>query len=432
MTKVFVIIRSMKPTTLAAALLLASSFASLTRAQVTPASPPAPASEPTWQNQGESDIGLAANAETDPVKRLDLLKKWEQQYPTSALSNQRTFMTTKTLTALITAAFGKPDGAELQAGTKAAQQLIRGIGDYFNDSLRSLPQLAQVSAAEWEKLRATSEMQAHALLASAAIVRKDGATAEAEYRHVLAIDPSQAATSYQLGALLIHEMVGSKDFTRFPEALYELARSLAVTGPNALPPAGNEAAMKALKTYYTNYHGDTSGMTDLITEAGGAASPPNNFQLLSAQQIANQKQQEHDAWAHAHPDLNIWETIKDTLDQKGDDYFSASLKGVGLPPTADYKGPDMFAGKVVSLPSPKQILVDLDNPAGDAILKFDENLKGDVPPGTMLHFKGVIDAYTKTPSYVLTLEILDPKTDITGLPDGVTFVPEKAAPRSRK
>jgi hypothetical protein len=406
----------MKPTLLAVTLFLAASSA-----QTAPAT--TSAAEPTWQNQGESDIGLAAGAETDPAKRLELLKKWEQQYPNSALSGARTLMTTQTLTALITAAFGKPDGAELLAGTKAAQQLIRGLGDYFNDSLRSLPQLAQTSAADWAKMGTTSEMQAHALLAYAAILRKDDATAEAEYRHVLTIDPTQAATSYQLGALLIHEMAVSKDFTHFPEALYELARALAVTGPNALPTAGNAAAMKAFKANYVNYHGDTNGMDDLITQARSSAFPPDNFQLLSAQQIANQKQQAHEAWTVEHPDLSLWETIKDTLDQQGDAYFSASLKGVALPE---------FKGTVVSMPSPKQLLVNVDNAAGDAILKFDDNIKGEIPPGTELHFKGVTDAWTKTPSYVLTLEILDPKTDVTGLPEGVTFVPDKASPRTRK
>jgi hypothetical protein len=399
----------MKPTILAVTLFLAGSSAQT-----------APATEPTWQSAGESDIGLAANSETDLVKKLDLLKKWEQQYPTSALSNHRTLMTTQTLTAIITAAFGKPDGFELQAGTKAAQQLIRGLGDYFNDSLRSLPQLAQMSAADWAKARTTSEMQAHALLAYAAMLKKDDTTAEAEYRRVLTIDPTQAATSYQLGALLIHEMAVSQNLTRFPEALYELARSLAVTGPNALPPAGNAAAMKALKANYTNYHGDTGGMTELIAQASGSALPPDNFQLLSAQQIASQKQEEHAAWAQEHPDLNTWETIKDTLDQQGDAWFSASLKGVGLP---------MLKGTVVSMPSPKQILVGIENAAGDAILKFDENLKGDIPPGTELRFKGMVDAWTKTPSYVLTLEILDPKTDIAGLPEGVTFVPDGTHPK---
>jgi hypothetical protein len=51
-------------------------------------------------------------------------------------------------------------------------------------------------------------------------------------------------------------------------------------------------------------------------------------------------------------------------------------------------------------------------------------IKGDIPPGTELRFKGVVDAWTKTPSYVLTLQILDPKTDIAGLPEGVTFIPD--------
>jgi hypothetical protein len=408
----------MKPAILAVTLFLAASSAQ------TP-----PETEPAWQSQGESNIGLAANTETDPVKKLDLLKQWEQQYPTSALSNQRTLMTTQTLTALIKAAFGKPDGFELEAGTKAARQLIRGLGNYFNNSLRSLPQLAQMSAENWTKARTTSEMQAHALLAYAAMLKKDDATAEAEYRRVLTLDPTEAATSYQLGALLIHEMAVSQNFARFPEALYELARSLAVTGPNALPPAGNAAAMKALKANYINYHGDTGGMDALIGQAGGSAFPPDNFQLLSAQQIASQKQQEHAAWAAEHPDLNIWETIKDTLDQQGDAWFSASLKGVGLPPTVGYAGSSMFKGTVVSVPDPKQILVNIDNAAGDAILKFDENIKGDIPPGTELHFKGVVEGWAKTPSYILTLEISDPKTDIAGLPDGVTFVPYKAGRR---
>jgi len=407
----------MKPTLLAVTLLLAGSLGSLNLAQT------APAAEPTWQNPGESEIGLAADAETDPAEKLELLKKWEQQYPTSALSNQRTFMTTKTLIALITAAFGKPDGAELQAGTKAAQQLIRGLGDYFSDSLRSLSALAQMSPADWAKARATSEMQAHAVLAYAAMLKKDDAAAEAEYRRVLVIDPTQAATSYQLGALLIHEMAASKDYTRFPEALYELARSLAVTGASALPPPGTAAATKALTGNYTNYHGDTSGMDSLIAQAAGSAFPPDNFQLLSVQQIANQKQQEHEAWALKHPDLNIWETIKDSLDQKGDDYFATNLKGVGMPE---------FQGTVVSLPSSRQILVNINNAAGDAILKFDDNIKGDIPAGTTLHFKGVVDAWTKTPAYIVTLDVLDPKTDITGLPEGVTFVPDKAGPRTRR
>jgi hypothetical protein len=88
----------------------------------------------------------------------------------------------------------------------------------------------------------------------------------------------------------------------------------------------------------------------------------------------------------------------------------------------------MFKGNVISMPNSKQILVSVDNvPTGDAILKFEDNIKGDIPAGTALQFKGVVDSYTKDPSYVLTLNIQEPKTDIVGLPDDVKFVPDAAS-----
>lgn len=402
----------MKPTILAVTLFLAASSA-----QTTPA--PTPATGPTWQDPGESQIGFAANAETDPVKRLDLLKHWEQQYPNSALSSQRTLMTANALMSVMGAAYAKTDPAVLAAGEKAGKQLEDRFKDYFDDSLKP----DQVPASQWAATKKLSETQIHLVLAYIAQVQKHDPEAEAELKRVLAVDPAQASASYQLGSIILHEMASGNDFTRFPEALYQLARSLAVTGPSALPQAARDAAMKALKANYINYHGDASGMDDLITQAANSAFPPDSFQLLSAQQIADQKQQEHDAWAKEHPDLNIWETIKDSLNQQGDAYFSASLKDTGLP---------VLKGTVVSMPSPKQILVNVNNASGDAILTFDDSIKGDIPAGTELQFKGVADAWTKTPSYLLTLEILDPKTDVTGLPEGVSFVPDKARPRAHK
>ena len=262
-----------------AAILLAASLSAIAHAQT----------EPTWKDQGESDIGLKAGAEPDPVKKLDLLKKWEQQYPDTALKLQRTFMTTQALTSLITAAFGKPEGPVLDAGKKAAQQLLEGLNTYFDDALRSLPQLAQMTPEAWAKIRGTSEVQAHALLAQSAVLRKDDAATESEYKKILALDPTLAGTSYSLGALILHEIAQSNDFTRFSEALYNLARSMSVTGPNALPPQGKTAAEKFLKANYSNYHGDTEGLEDLIKQAANSAQPPAGFHIQSKVDIANEK-----------------------------------------------------------------------------------------------------------------------------------------------
>ena len=397
-------------TKLAAGLVIAGTLTALVWAQAAPA----------WKDQGESDIGLAAGNEKDPVKQLDLLKKWEQQYPDSALKGQRTLMTAQALIGIMGAAYGKTDPAALAAGQKAGQQLESGFKDYFDDSVKP----ANVTAEQWAGARKSTETQVHMVLAYIAGAQKNDAGAEGELTKLLTVDPNQAIASYQLGSTILHEMAVSKDLSRYSEALYDLARSLEVTGPTALvdtPQAKTRTnADAALKKNYGNYHGSTDGLDDLMKQASASALPPTGFHLPSIVDIEAAKEKDHAAWAAQHPDLDFWETIKSALTSQGDTYF-ANLKDVGFPPPASdtYKGPAMFKGKVVSVPSSKEIIVNIDNvPTGDAKLKFEDNIKGDIPAGTELQFKGVVDSYTKDPSYMLTLNVQEPKTDVVGILDG--------------
>jgi len=399
---------------LVAGILIAGSLTALVWAQAAPA----------WKDQGESDIGLAAGNEADPVKKLDLLKKWEQQYPESALKSQRTFMTATALLQIEGASYGKTDPALLAAGLKAGQQLEDHFAEYFDDSVKP----PQATADQWATAKKTSGLQVHLFLAYIHQAQKNDAGAEAELKKALEIDPTQASASYQLGSIIIHEMAVSKDLSRYSEALYDLARSLAVTGTGALAAQMKPSADAALKKNYGNYHGGTDGLDDLIKQASASPLPPAGFHIPSVVDIQEAKDKDHAAWAAAHPDLDFWETIKAALVAQGDTYF-ANLKDVGFPPPVNdsYKGPAMFTAKVVSQPNAKQILVSVDNvPTGDALLKFDDNIKGDIPAGTEIKFKGVVDSYTKEP-YVLTMNIQEPKTDITGLPDDIKFVPDTAA-----
>jgi hypothetical protein len=398
---------------LVAGILIAGSLTALVWAQAAPA----------WKDQGESDIGLAAGAEKDPAKQLDLLKKWEQQYPESALKSQRTLMTAQALLAVMGGAYGKTDAPTLSAGQKAGQQLEDHFAEYFDDSVKP----AAATADQWAAARKTSEMQVHLVLAYIAQAQKNDAVAEAELKKTLAVDPTQASASYQLGSTIIHEMAVSKDLSRYSEALYDLARALAVTGPTALTGPVKTSADSALKKNYGNYHGGSDGLDELIKQASASALPPSGFHIQSVVDIENAKAADHAAWAAAHPDLDFWENIKTALTTQGDAYF-ANLKDVGFPPPAGeaYKGPAMFKGKVVSQPSPKEILLSVDNvPTGDALLKLDDNVKGEIPAGTEISFKGVVDSYAKEP-YVLTLNIQEPKTDLAGLPDDIKFVPDGA------
>ena len=68
-------------------------------------------------------------------------------------------------------------------------------------------------------------------------------------------------------------------------------------------------------------------------------------------------------------------------------YFDQSMKDALLPPeNGDYKH---FKAKVVSHPSPKELLVSVDDPAGDATLEFALPLRGTIAAGQEIEFSGV-------------------------------------------
>jgi tetratricopeptide (TPR) repeat protein len=379
---------------------------------------------PDWASPAESDIGLAASNEKDPSRQLDLLRKWEQQYPSSAFRGKRELMVAQAQFKILQAAYTKTDSVLLAAGQKAGQDLEMHFAEYFDDANKP----ADVTPDQWAAARRGTESQAHLILAYIAGVQKNDHGAEDELKKVLEVDPNQAIASYQLGLTILHEMSASNDLSRYPEALYDLARSLQVTGPTALTPQVKNAADASLKKQYAHYHGSAEGLDQLLRQTASAALPAADFQLLSIDQIDAAKQRDHDVWAKDHPDLAFWETIRTALQTQGDTFFS-TLQGVAFPPEGSdaYHGPAMFRGTVVSMPSPKQILVNVDSAAGDAILQFDDAIRGEIPAGGAIQFKGVVNAWTKGP-YTLTLAIQEPKTDLTGLPEGVKFGPAPKTP----
>jgi hypothetical protein len=104
----------------------------------------------------------------------------------------------------------------------------------------------------------------------------------------------------------------------------------------------------------------------------------------------------------------LWRNIRNVLTgADGDLYFKQQLEGAELP---------RLDGKVVSQPSAHELIVNVDDPAGDARLQFLLELKGAIAAGTFVHFRGVARSYTKNP-YQLTLAILE-DDKIEGLPPG--------------
>ncbi|HWE51517.1 MAG TPA: hypothetical protein VG273_17115 [Bryobacteraceae bacterium] len=105
--------------------------------------------------------------------------------------------------------------------------------------------------------------------------------------------------------------------------------------------------------------------------------------------------------------LSLWRSIQDALTAENGAHYFEQIQDCEVPPTRL-----MFEGPVVSQPSPAELIVKVDNPNGDARLKFDHALPP-VSPGTYIYFKGVVDSYTKSP-YRLTLSVED--EGVLGLP----------------
>ena len=401
------------------------------------AAPQAAAQESPYKDQGEYDLATAAGKETDPQKKLDKLKEWEQKYPDSKLKSTRTVFQAQAYLAIAMGAYGKSSPPELlDAGQKAAQTVLDNLDNYFSPA--NMPTGA--TEAVWAGARKTSELQMHSVLAWIDSQRKDYAKAETEYKVLLQLNPDDAQSSYSLGSAII----GQKNVARYSEAMYDMARSLAITGPTALPPAGQQAAEQYLNRVYAGYHGDDvkdpkaaqqvkDDIAKLKQQAASAPLPPAGFHIDSATEVQAKQFGDIDAFNKAHPDVALWRLIRDTLKGDGGDTYFSSMKGSQVPP----ENIGMFKAKIVTV-NDKDLIVNVDNAGGDATLKFEKSINAKaINVGDALEFKGVAEAFTKEP-YMLTLTIDDPKESIKGLPDNAfsaaparKTAPKKAAPKKK-
>lgn len=367
---------------------------------------PAPKA-PAVKDQGEYDLIQAVQKEKDPAKQMALLQQWEQKYPDSDFKGMRAITVAQVDGQIATK--GLQPGAtpaDAAAAQKAAQDLADNIDKYL--STENKP--ANATDDQWKQAHQQLEVQAQTVLGMIAMGKKNpegDATAEKEFKKVMEISPGDASATYNLGSLILRE----KNVDRIPEGLFYIAKAVQIGGALALPPKTKTDADDYLKRAYIGYHGDDKGLDDLKKAASSSPMVPAGFHIKSVTEI--QKEQEGDAaaFAAAHPDIAFWRIVKTALTAADGQAYFDMIKGSGVPP--DGQAFTMFNAKVVSQPSPKEILVSVDNPMGDATLKFEEPIKGTIDPGTAFKFKGVIDSFVKDP-YMLTFTA--DKDDIDGLP----------------
>jgi hypothetical protein len=386
---------------------------------------PAAAKAPAVKDQGEYDLTQAITKEKDPQKQMDLLKQWEQKYPDSDFKAQRS-VTMAQADSQIAAKGQQPNASagDLDAAQKAAQDLLDNLDKYLAPDNKP----ATATDDQWKQARQTLELQAHTVLGTIGMAKKspDGdATGEKEFKKVLELSPGYASIDYTLGTLILRE----RKVERIPEALFYIARAVEVTGPQALTAQGKTAAETYLEKAYTGYHGDKTGLDDLKKLATTANSMPADFKIESVTDIAKKQEGDAAAFAAANPDIALWRQIRTALTAPDGSNYFGQIKDAAVPPEGQ-AGFTMFRAKVVSQPSPKELLVNVDSVAGDATLKFENPLKGTVDPGTAFKFKGVVDSFVAEP-YMLTFTA--EKEDIDGLPATLfTAAPRRPRPVTKK
>jgi tetratricopeptide (TPR) repeat protein len=391
-------------------------------AQAAPAQP-----QKKVKDQGEYDLFNHVNTETDPAKKLQYLNEWVQKYPDSdyqeeqlryydqlnqpakvlELGQKILTKNPKDLTALtlISADVQKipsPTPDQMMEAQTAAQSLLANL-----DSLKP----ATIPDDKWKQAEPSLQTLAKATIAWVetkpardAMDKKDYKAAEAAWTTIVQAHPDNGQYAYELGSTVVSE----KDPTKYPLAIYEIARALEIGG---LPAANRPQVEAYLNKIYNAYHGpDDEDLKRLRQLAKAAPLPPPDFKIQTAAEVAAAKEEE---FKEKNPQLALWMGIKKQLtDTNGQQYFDTSMKGTGLP---KLKGTLVDAKPACR---PKELVVAIsDNTHPEVTLKLDMPLTNKPDLGTEIQFdQGEPTAFTSDP-FNLTLDTDKEKVEgITGEP----------------
>jgi hypothetical protein len=415
---------------------------------------PPDAAKKDWKGQEEYNL-FQAYQKADGKGKLEALDKWKAAFQTSDFSEEREeqylfvfqqanmnreafdkaaeilktrpnhFYSLSAIERLVYALPPPPKSFDLETAEHVSKYLLDNLDAVFAPANKPM----DVKDADWAMYKMPMRNAAQSTLAWVYVQRKDHPKAETELTKYLHLDPTQASTSLSLGGELLAQHQDHPE--KLPMGLYQFARAAAYEGQNSLPAPARKQALDYLTKTYVAYHGSKEGLDSLLAQAKNSAFPPEDFSIVSAQQLAVKKAAEEEDFLKAHPDLGLWQNaIKGPLTMEGGEaYFESTMKGTLLPGGAN--GAQKFKGKIVSMTpetKPKQIVLAIEQPnVPDVTLEMSAPLPGKMEAGEELQFEGVAKSYTKQP-FMLVLEA-DPK-QIDGW-NGKNAAPAKSAGKAK-
>src|SRR5262249_29217127 len=139
-----------------------------------------------------------------------------------------------------------------------------------------------------------------------ALKKKDCAEAETLARKAIDDFPMSGQAAWSLGSAAACQQ-------KLPLALYEFARAASLDSKTAMvdPKWQQGTADPYLQKLYAQFHGaDSEGLRELRALAVKSALPPGEFELKSAGQIAQEKD---DQFKKDNPEIALWMTVKSAL-----------------------------------------------------------------------------------------------------------------------
>lgn len=411
------------------------------------ATPPAQTNQPAaaapaekkknYKDQQEYTLYDSVTKEADPNKKLALLNTWKEKYADSDFKLERLaiYLDTyqklnqaakmvdtakeiltidpKNITALywitfLSPSLGNTSADSLDTATKAANGLL------------AAEKPATTKDEDWKTAKANLDAFAYKTLAWVAMVPKNNVEAEKQLRLSLQANPNQGEATYWLGQVVLARSIAEKKPELQSQALYDFARAATFDGPGALDPALRKQVDAYLTKAYTTLHGDTTGLAELKTTAKANATPPADFKIKTASDIASEKEEE---MKKTNPQLALWLNVKvQLLSADGQTYFDSSMKGAAVP---KLKGWLVSAKPAIKS---KELMVSMEgkDQAPNVTLKLVGSdgataapLAGKPEVGDEIEFEGVGESFTKDP-FMVTFDV--EKAKITGMKE------EKVAP----
>jgi hypothetical protein len=259
-----------------------------------------------------------------------------------------------------------------------------------------------VSAADWEKARASMKEQATAALLYIAMQPgvqamakqpADCAAAEAAYTRALNAYPDKTVLSWELGRALNCE--SKKQPERISASIYEFERAAAIDPTLGDPKSDPNKVSSFADSAYVKVHGSDEGLAQLKQLVRQSPLPPEGFKIETATEIAEEKQAEFEK---SNPQLALWMKIKGALlDTNGEQYFTDQLK--------DSQVPQLRGVLIEAKPAcrPKELTVAVPLPGARQSLQpeirlvLDKPLSGQPELNQEFHWEGVPTAFTKDP-----------------------------------